>query len=58
MSLRSLDVWKKLDPKREVPKLRRHLASYMLSNFLHGEQGALLATSQILASAPTTEAKL
>src|SRR5678809_1037584 len=40
------DIWKKLDPKREIPKLRRHLASYMLSNFLHGEQGALLATSQ------------
>ena len=52
------DVWKKLDPKKEIPKLRRHLASYMLSNFLHGEQGALLATSQILAQAPTTDAKL
>ncbi len=51
-------IWKKLDPKREVPKLRRHLASYMLSNFLHGEQGALLATSQIVASSPTAEAKL
>lgn len=52
------DVWKKLDPKREIPLLRRHLASYMLSNFLHGEQGALLATSQILECAPTTDAKL
>jgi hypothetical protein len=30
----------------------------MLSNFLHGEQGALLATSQILAAAETTDAKL
>ncbi|MBX3262408.1 MAG: ferritin-like domain-containing protein [Labilithrix sp.] len=52
------DIWKKLDPKSEVPKLRRHLASYMLSNFLHGEQGALLATSQIVAQAPTMDAKL
>lgn len=52
------DVWKRLDPKREIPNLRRHLASYMLSNFLHGEQGALLATSQILECAPTTDAKL
>src|SRR5688500_5143987 len=51
-------IWKKLDPKREVPALRRHLASYMLSNFLHGEQGALLATSQIVTQAPTTDAKL
>lgn len=52
------DIWKKLDPKTEVPRLRRHLASYLLSNFLHGEQGALLATSQILAEAPTNDAKL
>jgi hypothetical protein len=51
-------VWRKLDPKREVPLLRRHLTSYMLSNFLHGEQGALLATSQIVAGAPTADAKL
>ncbi|MBX3208118.1 MAG: ferritin-like domain-containing protein [Labilithrix sp.] len=52
------DIWKKLDPKTEIPKLRRHLASYMISNFLHGEQGALLATAQILEQAPTMDAKL
>jgi len=52
------DIWKKLDKKTEVPRLRRHMASYILSNFLHGEQGALLATSQIVDSAPTTDGKL
>jgi hypothetical protein len=52
------DVWRRLDRKTEIPKLRRHMTSYILSNFLHGEQGALLATSQIVASAPTTDAKL
>ena len=36
--------------RRELPKLRRHMTSYILSNFLHGEQGALMATSQIVAS--------
>jgi hypothetical protein len=51
-------VWAKLDPKTEIPKVRRHMASYMLSNFLHGEQGALLATSQILTQAPTADSKL
>jgi hypothetical protein len=51
-------IWAKLDPKTEVPRVRRHMASYMLSNFLHGEQGALLATSQILAQAPTADSKL
>ena len=52
------DLWKKLDPKREIPMLRQHMASYILSNFLHGEQGALLATAQIVDAAPTTDAKL
>jgi hypothetical protein len=52
------DVWKKLDKKTEIPRLRRHMASYILSNFLHGEQGALLATSQIVTVSPTTDGKL
>jgi hypothetical protein len=50
-------IWAKLDPKKDIPNLRRHVGSYMLSNFLHGEQGALLATAQIVNSAPTAEAK-
>ena len=50
-------IWDKLDKKTELPKLRRHQAAYTFSNFLHGEQGALLATSQILVMAPTAEAK-
>jgi hypothetical protein len=50
-------MWAKLDPKREIPRLRRHLGSYMLSNFLHGEQGAMLATAQIVSAAPTPDAK-
>src|SRR5262245_42353548 len=51
-------LWDRLDKKTEVPKLRRLHTSWMLSNFLHGEQGALLATSQILAAVPTADAKL
>jgi hypothetical protein len=50
-------LWSKLDPKRDIPRLRREQAAYSLSNFLHGEQGALIATSQIVAMAPTAEAK-
>jgi hypothetical protein len=50
-------IWSKLDPKKDIPALRRHIASYTLSNFLHGEQGALLATSQIVVAAPTPDAK-
>src|SRR5579883_632260 len=50
-------VWAKLDPKKDIPRLRRNQAAYTFSNFLHGEQGALIATSQIVAMAPTAEAK-
>jgi hypothetical protein len=50
-------IWAKLDPKKDIPELRRHQASYLFSNFLHGEQGALLATAQIVELAPTADAK-
>ncbi|MFO0679617.1 MAG: ferritin-like domain-containing protein [Polyangiaceae bacterium] len=53
----STPLWQKLDPKKDIPNLRRHMASYLISNFLHGEQGALLATAQIVESAPTMDAK-
>jgi hypothetical protein len=51
-------MWQKLDPKREIPLLRQHATSYLLSNFLHGEQGALLASSQIVCAVPSADAKL
>ena len=50
-------LWDKLDKKTEIPKLRRLSASYMLSNFLHGEQGALIAASQIVGAVPGADAK-
>jgi hypothetical protein len=50
-------LWAKIDKKKELPNLRRHLGAYTLSNFLHGEQGALLAAAQIVNAAPTAEAK-
>jgi hypothetical protein len=51
-------LWDKLDKKTELPKLRRHATSYLLSNFLHGEQGALMVASQIVAAVPSIDAKL
>lgn len=51
-------LWDKLDKKTELPKLRRLFTSWMLSNFLHGEQGALVATAQIVGSVPSADAKL
>jgi hypothetical protein len=49
-------LWDKLTPP-EVKKLRREQLRWLLSNFMHGEQGALLATAQIVDATPWMEAK-
>jgi hypothetical protein len=49
-------IWEKLTPG-EVKKLRREQIRWSLSNFMHGEQGALLATAQIVDATPWMEAK-
>src|SRR5436309_11729239 len=42
---------------KELVHMRVHQLGWMLSQFLHGEQGALLATAQIVNTVPSTEAK-
>jgi len=49
-------IWEKLQPA-EVRTLRREQLRWVLSNFMHGEQGALLATAQIVDATPWMEAK-
>jgi hypothetical protein len=51
------DIWNRMTEAERVT-LRRHSASWLLSQFLHGEQGALLATAQVVGAAPTNDAKL
>jgi hypothetical protein len=41
----------------ENTTLQIHMNSFMLSQFLHGEQGALLATAKIVETVPWVEAK-
>jgi hypothetical protein len=41
----------------EIKRMRVHQLGWMLSQFMHGEQGALLATAQIVNTVPWTEAK-
>ncbi len=45
-----------LDDK-EIVELNVNMNAWMLSQFLHGEQGALLATAKIVQAAPLEEAK-
>ncbi len=47
---------RQLEP-REVVDLNLNMNSFMLSQFLHGEQGALLATAKIVQQIPWEEAK-
>ena len=50
-------IWERLTPA-EVKKLRREALAWTLSQFMHGEQGALLATAQIVDATPSFDAKL
>jgi para-aminobenzoate N-oxygenase AurF len=49
-------IWQKLTPA-EIRKTRREALSWTLSQFMHGEQGALLATAQIVDATPSIESK-
>jgi hypothetical protein len=49
-------LWNKLSAKN-IAELRQNQMSWTLSQFLHGEQGALLATAQIVTTVPMTDAK-
>jgi hypothetical protein len=42
---------------REIIELNLNMNGFMLSQFLHGEQGALLATAKIVQQVPWAEAK-
>jgi len=43
--------------ERERKDLRRHFASWQFSQFLHGEQGAMIVASQLVGGVPWIEAK-
>jgi hypothetical protein len=49
-------MWGKLDGG-EIERLRHEALTWQLCQFLHGEQGALLATAQIVDTTPWYEAK-
>ena len=45
------DIWQRLDD-RKIERLRHEFVTWQLCQLLHGEQGALLATAQIVDSVP------
>src|SRR5436190_14208475 len=49
-------MWERLT-RQEKATLRRHFQAWQLSQFLHGEQGALVCTAKIVQQVPTIDAK-
>jgi len=50
------DIWNRMTDKEKV-RLRHHLQASNMSQFMHGEQGALIATAKIVQSVPDLDAK-
>jgi P-aminobenzoate N-oxygenase AurF len=56
ISIYDTDYWRKMTDK-ERSWLRRNLQANSISQFTHGEQGALIATAKIVATVPDMNAK-
>ncbi len=56
LSIFGSDVWNRMTAK-ERAELRRHDQANNLSQFLHGEQGALICTAKIVQQVPNIDAK-
>ena len=50
------ELWERMDDK-ERRNLRHHMAAWMNSQFLHGEQGALICASKIVQTVPDVDSK-
>src|SRR5512143_99473 len=56
VSIFGSNVWNRLTNK-EKANVRRHQQAWQLSQFLHGEQGALVCTAKIVQQVPSVDAK-
>ncbi len=51
------DIWRRMSEKEKL-RCNQETSSWTLSQFLHGEQGALLAAAQLVDSVPDLDSKL
>ena len=56
LPIEQTSYWKSLSAE-QTWELTRRTASFRLSNFLHGEQGALMVAAQLVNAVPHTDAK-
>lgn len=50
------DIWERMS-RADKDQTRLHMLSWMFSQFLHGEQGALVCTAKIVEAVPDIDAK-
>ena len=50
------DIWERMDEKARR-ELRHHMGAWINSQFLHGEQGALICTAKIVQTCPDVDSK-
>jgi hypothetical protein len=50
------DIWEKMGP-RDRAQVFHHMATWQFSQFLHGEQGALICAAKIVQTIPDIESK-
>jgi P-aminobenzoate N-oxygenase AurF len=56
MAVYGTKYWDQLGPQN-IKELRRHSAAWQFSQFLHGEQGAMICAARIVESAPDLDSK-
>src|SRR5258708_14231943 len=56
MAIYGTKYWDQLGPAN-IRELRLHLASWQFSQFLHGEQGAMITAARIVESVPDLDSK-
>jgi hypothetical protein len=56
LSIFGSPTWNRLNAQDRV-RLRHHLQAWQISQFLHGEQGALICTARIVQQVPQLDAK-
>jgi hypothetical protein len=56
LPIEETSYWKSL-PEETVLEMHKRTAAFRLSNFLHGEQGALMVAAQLVNAVPHTDAK-
>jgi hypothetical protein len=57
VSIYGSDIWERMTPA-ERANLRRHDQAFQISQFLHGEQGALVCSAKLVQQTPDIDAKL